>query len=224
MSFTVEELNPKKPVLKLGNKNIVLSLITLHKEVFFKEQYGSLAKAYEVMREDGIEILNIIWELVEDKNEHENNFEVFKKIVLTSSDGAVEHGKNMLKCLNEAVAKSQPLIKNQKRYKELQDIKGAMTDKTPCYGVYYDGLAKRYGYTLDQFYGLTLGQIHIMLNVIGDESYKELEVQAALQGRELKPRMEIQDISIEEEQAQEADAMDALKRLQEEYKKNQKDN
>ena len=40
MSFTVEDLNPKKPVLIIDNREIVLSFITLHHEVIFKDQYG----------------------------------------------------------------------------------------------------------------------------------------------------------------------------------------
>ena len=113
-----------------------------------------------------------------------------------------------------------PLIKNSQRLKELNDIKNLDDESKPCYARYYDTLAKRYGYTIEQFYGLTLRQVHILLNTSNDQSYDELEVQAALMGRKLKPKMKMLDVSVEEEMDQEQDAMDALKRLRERYEGN----
>ena len=218
MSFTVEELNPKKPVLKIDDKEIVLSLITLHIDVILKEKYGSLSNVFDAIHEKPEELINVVWILVLNKNQFENKPEVFKNHVLTSNESIVSWAKSMSACLQEAVSKSMPLIKNQKRYKDIQEIKGSETNEKPCYASYFDTVAKRYGYTLEQFYELTLRQLHILLKTIGDKSYDELEVQAALAGRQLKPRMKFEDISEEEEQENEDQAMEALKRLQEEYK------
>ena len=219
MSYTVEELKPLNPVLIIDKREIIISLITLHHEVIFKDVYGSLPKAYEKIKEDPTEILNIIWILALNKTQFGFSLEVFKKFVLTSNDLISVWSKDMQRCLNESVSKSMPLIKNQKRYKELQEIKGATTDSEPCYATYFDTIAKRYGgYDLEKFYGLTLRQLHMMLNTIGDKQYEELEVQAALQGRKLKPRMKFEDISEEQEKDQEQQALDALKKLQDEYK------
>lgn len=225
MSFTVEELNPKKPVLVIDKKEILLSLVTLQHDVIIKEKFGSLSKMFDFLAEDPKKIVEVIWILVVDKPQFQNSFEVFNNFALSSDESIVDWSKRMVMCLQESVSKSMPLIRNEKRYKDIQEIKGATTDEKPCYAGYFDAVAKRYGYTLEKFYELTLRQLHIILKTIGDKSYDELEVQAALAGRQLKPRLKFDDISKEEEKENEDQAMDALKRLQEEYKKKQaKDN
>lgn len=217
MSYGINELKPKNPILIIDKREIELSLITLEKEVTFIEVYGSLPNIFKVINEIPEEILDITWELIIDKTQFKSRREVFKKYALTSKDSIVDWSRKMMLCIYQSVNKSQPLIKNQKRYKELQEIKGTQTDKTPCYGVYYDTIAKRYPYTLDEFYNLTLRQLHMFLSTIGDESYKELEVRAALANRELKPRMEFNDVTEEEEQQQTDDALEVLKRLEKNY-------
>lgn len=218
MSYTVEELNPKNPVLIIGNKEINLSLITLHVDVMIKEKYGSLQKMFEAVNEKPDEIINITWILVLSKSRFDFTFEVFKKYCLTSNEPVAMWVKSMRVCLQEAVSKSMPLIKNKERYNTIQKIKGSTTDSVPCIMSYYDSIAKRYSYTLDKFYDLTMRQIHIILVSLEDKLYEELEIQAALQGRKLKPRINYKDISEEEEKENEDQAIDALKRLQEEYK------
>ena len=227
MSFTVEELNPRKPVLIIDNKEIVLSLITLHHEVIFKEQYGSLAKLFENLKGKPELIFDIVWELVLDKVSFNNSLKEFKATVFSAKESLLDVSKKMTSCLHDSVHKSMPLIKNKKRYEDLQQIKKATSDDgdaEPCYARYFDNVAKRYGYTLDQFYELTLRKLHMILNTIGDESYKELEVQAALNGVKLKPRMTFKDITPEEEQEQEDDALATLQKLKDSYEKNKKDN
>jgi len=218
MSTTITELNPLGPVLKIRSREILLSLVTLEKEVLFISRYGSLAKMFNALADEGALIFSIIWDLVIDKNRFENDLEVFQKYILKHCESAEELGKNLSSCLNEAVSKAQPVIKNKKRYKAIQEIKNTgIVDAAPCYASYFDSISKRYGYTLKEFYDLTLNQLHILLNVIGDKSYEELEVQAALQGRSLKPRMDFADISEEQEEEQEAQAAEAVKLLQKKY-------
>ena len=227
MRITVEELNPRKPVLIIDNKEIVLSLITLHHEVIFKDQYGSLAKLFENLKEKPELIFDVVWELLIDKHQFNDSLEIFRKQVFTAKESLLDISKKMTSCLHDSVHKSMPLIKNKKRHEDLKQIKDATTDEgdaEPCYARYFDNVAKRYGYTLDQFYELTLRKLHIILNTIGDEAYKELEVQAALNGVKLKPRMTFKDITPEEEKEQEDDALAALQKLKDNYEKNKKDN
>lgn len=222
MSYTVEELNPCNPVLEIDGELTIISLITLEKEVFFMENYQSVSNSFEVLREKPELLINFVWELVLDKSRFGNSFEKFNSFIFGSKDPLADVAKKMKNCFDESVRKSSPLIKNVKRYKELQEINKTQTDAEPCYATYYDSIAKRYGYTLQEFYGLTLGQLHILLKTINNEAYKELETQAALHGRKLKPRMEFKDISPEEEAEQEKDALDALARLQKEYEEKKK--
>ncbi len=223
MSYSVEDLNPALPVLIIDGKEITISFVTLHLEVIFKEKYGSLDKVFKAISDDPTEILNIIWILVTDKKEFSFSFEVFKKFALTSKGSIADWSREMMTCLQQSVYKSMPLIKNTKRHNDIQKIKGTQTDEKPCYGVYFDTVSKRYGYTIDQFYALTLRQLHILLKVINDKSYEELEVQAALAGKQLKPRMKFEDVSEEEEKENDEQAIEALKRLQEEYKSRNED-
>jgi len=220
MSYAVEELSPAKPILIIDGTAIDISLITLQHEVIFKDQYGSLSNVFKVINEKPDELVNVIFILIADKKAFQNKLEVFRKFCFTSKDSIKTWAQKMMACFNASVASSMPLVRNAKRMKELQEIKAGGENKPPCYAVYFDSIAKRYGFTLEQFYNLTLRNIHIMLHTIGDESYKEVELQAALLGRKLKPKMDFKDISEEEEIEQEDHAMEALKKLQEDYKKN----
>ena len=226
MSYSVEDLNPALPVLIIDGKEITISFVTLHLEVIFKDQYGSLPKLFEELEKNKQLIIPIIWELVINKPQFNNSVEDFKKCIFSTKESLIDVSKKMTACLNDSVHKSMPLIKNKQRYEDIQKLKKATTDEAtekPCYATYFDTVAKRYGYTLDQFYELTLRKLHIILNTIGDESYKELEVQAALNGVKLKPRMTYRDVSPEEEKEQEEDAFAALKKLKENYEKGKKD-
>lgn len=217
MSYTVEDLNPRNPILVLGKKSVELSLITLQKEVIFIEEYGSSIKIFDTLKKAPEKIVNVIWELVIDKGHFKKDLEVFTKFVISSETSIIERSKSMSIALHACISGSMPLIKNQKRYKDIQEISKTQTENTPCYTSYYDTIAKRYGYTIEQFYQLTLRQLHMLLKVSGDKSYDELEIQAALAGRKLKPRINFRDVSEEEEKEQEEQAVEALKRLQKEY-------
>jgi hypothetical protein len=216
MSQTLSEFNPKAPDLVIDGKRIKLSLLTLELEVVFSEQYGSLMRLFDVISEKPESLIEIIWEFVIDKQRFQYSPEEFKTYILTSAQSMMDTGKNLRKCFDESVSKSRPIVKNPDRAKVIRDISSAMVDEskaTPCYAKYFDTVAKRYGFNIQDFYGLTLGQLHVLLKVIGDASYEELEVQAALQGRKLKPRMDFVDISAEDEADQDADAAEALARL-----------
>lgn len=222
MSYTISQLNPQGPILFIDGKGIQLSLLTLKMEVVYSEKYGSLQKVFDLIAEDGAMLIPIIWELVTQKEDFQNNPESFQNFILASRQGLIEVGKSLSVCFNESVTKSRPLIKNPERAKVIREISGGADPKKPCYAVYFDTLASRYGYTLETFYDLTLGQLHILLKVIGDKSYEELEVQAALQGRQLNPRMEFEDITLEEEESQEEQAAEALARLRKDYEEKQR--
>lgn len=216
MAFTLLELNPINPVLTVDGREFELSKLTLKHENLFADAFGSLQELYAKASKEYELIIKALWLLLIDKSQFNNTYSLFLKHILTAKEFP-----NLSDPLDDAVTRSRPVVKNQKRLKEINAIKQNESGEKPCYATYFDSIAKRYGYTLDEFMALTLGQLHMMLNKIGDESYKELEVQAALMGKKLKPRIKYNDISEEEEKEQDAQAMDALRRLRERYEQNQ---
>jgi hypothetical protein len=218
MSYTVEELKPANPAIILNKEGIELSLLDLNAEVLLIEKYGSLSVAVDSIAKDSTNLIQIVWILVSNKLRFNGSFEEFASFVLSSNESIADKAKTMKRGLDEAIVKSMPLIKNKKRYDEIQKIKNSQTDSKPCYAGYFDSLSKRYGMTLDEFYKLTLRQIHILLKTADEKSYEDLEVTAALNGMKLKPRINMDEtVTPEEEKENQEQAMEALKRLQAEY-------
>jgi len=222
MAYSVEDLNPKNPVLKIDDKEIVISLITLNIQVELAETYGSLEIAFKLLQKQPVEIIKLIWVLIKDKSIFDYNFEVYQEFIFKTAEGTNTWAKDMKRCLDSSIYKSMPMIKNLKRQRQIRDMKSPENDTNEiCYASYFDIVASRYGaYTLEQFYELTLRQVHIFLKTIDSKKYDELEIQAALLGKKLQPKMEFNDISEEQEEQQEEQAMKALKELQAEYLKN----
>lgn len=222
MGYSICELKPLNSVLVVDNEEIPLSLITFRIDVILSDKFGSVPGALSAINEDPINILKIIWPLVINKEKFSNSFAGFEKYCFESKESIVLWSKRMTNCLYEIIKKSMPLIKNHKRHKEIQEINSTQSEDfgVPCYATYFDTVAHRYGYSIDQFYDLTLRQLHILLKTIGDKQYEELEIQAALAGRKLKPKIKFNDISLKEEEDHEKQALDALEKLQQRYKDN----
>lgn len=218
MSVDIEELYPPNPVLLIDDKELFLSPLTLQIEVKIIAEYGSVTKLYELFETKPEEIFRVVWHFIIDKQKFNFSREVFDDHIHNAKDGLPIIAKNIAVAFNFAVTNSQPLVKNLKRQKEIAAVlNGGDTPKKACYASQYDTIAKRYGYTLDQFYGLTLRQLHMLLKVINDKSYEELEVQAALAGKKLQPRIFFDEVSEEQEAENTDHATDALRRLREEY-------
>lgn len=217
MNYTIEEFKPLNTELTIDNVSYFYSPLTLHHEVIFINLYGSIPKMLKKLSDEPTEIFKISWQLI-DQSRFNYNYAEFLKVLTECNEEKIELGKKLNTLLNQSIAQSQPLIKNIKRYKESQEIAASKSESKPCYAVYYDRLAKRYSYTIDQFYSLTLRQVHILLKTSEEESYKELEIEAALRDKKLKDRPKYEDIPIEQEQQQEAQAIDAMKRLKAAHK------
>jgi len=220
MSYAIEDFCPLNPIISINGEGIELSVLNLRLETSLIENYGGLKSAQEKIKSEPLELLRLVWFLLVDKARFKNSFSAFESFCFGAKESTEVWAFEMSKGFNSAIVKSMPLIKNAKRFKEIQELRGDGEIQTPCYAKYYDAVAKRYGYSISDFYDLTMRQLHILLNTIGDESYKELETQAALQGRKLKPKMEFKDISEEQEQEQEEQAVDALAELKRKYEEN----
>lgn len=211
MSYSLNDLSPNKPKIILGDKELFLSLITLRISEKIETEIAPLKNIYEMINKNGLIILDIIWLLLLDKekfNSKKDFIDFIYKNTKTSEVGAV-----LYNAFYDAHIKSMPKIKNKARYDELLKISQAQETTKPCYGVYYDKIAKRYGYSIDQFCDLTLAQLHILLTVSSDQNYEEIEVQAALQGRKLKPRMKMPDVEEKDDKQLDDDAKEMLARL-----------
>lgn len=222
MNFNFDELNPAPPILKLSQGEVALSPITLKELTKIEESYGGLAKIFDKIKEKPMTLVDILWELVSDKSFFKYSRKQFQNFFLSADIAGTS--KEAYRVLNKAIADSMPLIKNAKRYKELQKIKQSQQEDasgSTCYGAIYDALASRYGYTVEQFYNLTLRQVHILLAKLEDGKYRDLEVQASLMGKKLKPRVTYSDFSEEQEADQDEQALEALKELQKRYQENQ---
>lgn len=199
---------------------------TLNREVWAINKFGSMKAMVEAIRnpteKNPYALFEVLHFLLKDKSDFKKPEHIVRANLAISKQALIDNAGLAYKAIKRVLDISSPLIKNPERLKTQIQMQQAQGAKAPCYGVYFDRVAKRYGYTIDQFYDLTLRQLHILLNVIKDESYQELEVQAALQGRELKPQMEVLDITPEEEKEQESAAKDAYNRLMQAYEERKK--
>lgn len=215
MHFTVEEFNPSKPRLILSGKEIELKVLDLKADGLFKEQFGSLTRIFDLITLEPLRLYEAAWILVDKKEIFNYSPKDFREWALQTPG---ESARLTIIAINECFAKSYPIIKNRAKYEAMIKLANETNPKPICYGVYYDKISKRYGYSIEQFYSLSLRQLHILLNVIGDQSYEDLEIQAALLGKKLKPRMEFNDLEEKQDKMLDDEAADTLKRLQDEYK------
>jgi len=216
MQYSITDLRPANPILSIGDRSFTISLITLHIESIIKEKICSLNEIHKNISKNPLIIFDIIWILLIDKNQFDNYTE-FKNFIYKQAKTS-EVSRSISEVIEESFYKSMPKIKNKAKYDDLLRISQANETEKICYGVYYDRLAKRYGYTINDFFNLTLSQLHILLTVSSDQSYEETEVQAALQGRKLKARMKFNDVEEDEDKKLDNDAKELLERLQREYK------
>lgn len=222
MNFKYDELAPHNPVLCLVDFDLEIQILNLNHLAYIDQKYNSIQGLLDQIKITPETLIDALWYLLKDKIIFSYKKSLFKELFF--SGDIIENSKNGYTCLTQAITYSMPLIKNEKRYKEIQQIKKAQNENQSsimCYGAIYDSLANRYGLSLKDFYELSLRQIHILLEKASSGLHKDLEIQAALMGKKLQPKLEFNDFSEEQEKENEEEAMDALKRLQEQYKKNQ---
>lgn len=226
MAFLINELLPPTTKLVLnGLDDIALKPLSLKLEVEISEQYGGVNEMFRAIAKDPQIIFDVLWLFVADQKRFYTRIN-FKKSLLGTGTGTDTVAMKVLEAIQINVTRSMPLIKNQRRWKELQEIRKQTEgdDNEPCYAVYFDQIAARYGYTIEQFSELTLRQLHMILKTMDGEKYKELEVQAALQGKKMKPRMLVDtEITEEQENEQDQQAVDFLAQARAEYEKKKKD-
>lgn len=218
MSFSISEFCPTKPKAVLNEMELDFNVLTLASDTLIREDFGELNYVLETFKVNPFRIYDIAWILLDRKDLFNYSPKKFRDFGLKQ---AVDNSKILYFTINECITKSIPIIKNRKRYEELLKLQAEKNDKPICYGVYYDKIAKRYGYTIEQFMALTLRQLHILLSVSNEQTYEEIEVQAALQGRKLKARMDYKDIEEKEDKRLDDDAKEMLAREMKAYQERQ---
>ncbi len=230
MIYSLNELNPVQPVVIIAGRELTLGRFSLAVESWAIEKFSDKDKANGavvlVQKIVDDEFSHVLYALLYRLVDHPvvKSYAEFLELIIKAEKTKLLNPKSEYKydsslreiqnALVVCASNAQPIIKNKQRQKELAEINEAKGQSSEaCYGVYYDTFAKRYGYTIDEFYNLTLRQVHSMLKVMGGEKYKELEVQAALSGRKLKPRIEELDLSEEDDKEIEDYAKEIKERL-----------
>lgn len=223
MAYSADDLNPTNPYITVDGVDFEFEVMTLRAEAKMREKFGDTYKVYEKIKEEPLRLYDALWILLRNKEFFKQSKKDFIHYFMNNMD-TLSFSKQSMTVINDCFLKSAPIIKNISKMQELAKIKAQQDEKPVCYGVYYDKIASRYGHTIDQFFNLTLRQLHILLKVSNDEKYQEIEVQAMLQGRKLKGKMEYVDIDEELDKKAESDAKEMHKKLMEEYNKNKERN
>jgi len=222
MDIEIHELRPAAVTLVLGTSTLTLRAFTLDDEVWAIENFGSTNRMGELAAsgnsDKGLVLFKVIWHLLAHKGEWPlySDFETY--LLGMGKAFVVKQSGTFYDALRKTLINSAPLIKNVERMKILAKQAEALGAKAPSYVSYYDKLARTYGFTLEQFYNLTLRQLHLLLNGVQEGDYSALEIQAALAGRKLQPRVSVDlNVTPEQEADQEVEAKEAHKRLMQDY-------
>lgn len=213
MNISLEEFNPYIDAVILNGQSFQTRAFDLSAEVWAAKHFGSLASYIEKLKAgDPAAIYAAFYTLLETK---EYNYGAFvRHFVLKGKEKPREVAQKIIDHLSQLVLDAQPLVKNPKRMKEISEALGrGELPNAYNYAVYFDRVAKRYGYTVKDFYSLTSRQLHAIFKAMQVTDREELEVKAALHGKQLKDKIHYYDISPEEEKAHEEQAYDALERL-----------
>lgn len=210
------DFNPPKKKLKIGKKSYQLDNLTLLKLSEIKDEVGELYEVFDKMRKTPLIIVKVFWILIIDKDQFEDDFKKFENAFL-GTGSTPEHTKEAMDVLYAVIKNSMPLVINEKRRKDIDKIIGDTKETVNCYVDFYDSIASRYGYTIEDFYNLTLRQIMMLLKKVSNKRHDELAIKAALMGRKIEDRVRLEEIPEEQEKEQEDQARAALKRLQQEY-------
>lgn len=221
MNITMNEFSPFISPLEIGDNVLHCRAFDLRAETWAEQNFESLSNFISLITEGNSSAIYAgIHTLLVKKD---ISFSAFvKTICLKPHKDAKENLKTMFDYLIELLKDSQPMIKNPTRAKEIQKAKAKAENEDVNYASIFDKVAARYGYSIETFFSLTSRQLHAVFKAIGDADYKDLEVRAALAGRKLKEQMHFPDITVEEEESNHSDALGAIERHKERFKKDNK--
>lgn len=221
MAITVDEFSPLDPVLKVRDKELTFKIMSLKLTQKLTKDFCRAEEIYSLISKEPTKLFEVAWLFLENKKEV-SSFDKFQELLL-SSDKIEKTAQELYSVVNECIMLSMPIIRNPEKLAQLNKIKNIASNSEPCYVSYYDNVAGRYSYTIDQFMNLSLRQLYCLLTTINEKKYEELEVQAALLGKKLKPKAQYEDISKEDDEKLDKEALEVVARLKAEYEKRKKE-
>lgn len=227
LEFNIEELKPYPVFVEVKDEEVELLPFNLNHEVYVIKHFKDLNSMISLMNKSNktkeeilhqtTHLLNLTWTLIKDKEQFKNSKANFVNSFINNKH--IKAGRKLSDAIIDSIINSLP---RQDKI-AASDLDGNSGEGNKiCYANYYDRLAKRYGLSIDDFYNMTLRQVHGLLVISGGEEYKELEVKAAIAGRKLKPRIETRYTSREEEASNDLQAKEAVAELQKLYEERQK--
>jgi len=219
MNISLEELNPFIDPLDINGIHLQTKGFDLYCEVWAAKHFENFTTFIDlVMNGESVAIYSGIYTTLIDKNV---SYSQFVKTMLAQKDAKKTLGI-LATHLTFLIKNAQPLIKNPKRLKEINAALGKEEgdhSHEGNYAVFFDKIARRYGYSFKDFYTLTSRQLHACFKAMETEDYKELEVRAALAGRKLKEQIKYHDFTEEQEAEHIDQAEAAIERHKERMKK-----
>lgn len=219
MEFSIADFNPSNPKLIINGMELEFKVLSLKIDCLLTEEFGSPQDVHPIIKREPLRLFDVAWIFLVRKDLFDNSPEKFKDFCMKR---IVENSKNLVNTINACYAKSAPIIRNRKSYDAMMKIHAENNEQKPiCYAVYYDRISKRYGYSIEQFYDLSLRQLHALLTVSTDGTYEEIEIQAALQGRKLKARTQFKDVDEVQDKKMDDEAAAMFARAKKEYEETQ---
>ena len=217
MNYKAEEFNPPNPWIIVDGMEIELLTFNLGLQIKMQKRFGDLNDLYNLLQKEVDTVIEFCWHLVKDKSFFENRIANFKKKLTLEALKNNKIGNELRIAVEDAILNSTPIIINKKRKEDIQKVKSAGKPAKICYANYYDRIASRYSTTLQEFYSLTLRQIVAMLESINDGKQIEFQQQANLAGKKLKPVIEYNEVTEEEEKENDLQAEEAHAELMRKY-------
>lgn len=217
MEFEIQQFIPSRPTIFVDGMELEISLITLRIEAWAIENYGGMPSLYKMIQDDPSLLVPTIWHLLINKEVFSYSIDKFTSTMYSLMADHEKISAQLVAAFYQSIERSKIQIKNPKRFQEAMEIKNAGKKTKVCYATYFDSISKRVNISWNEFQELTLGQLHALLFTAQNEAYKDLEVQAALNGKKLKERVEYDHYTEEEEAQNDQDAKDLLLRMQKEY-------
>lgn len=200
MGFSFSDLLGNRIEITICDKEFELSLITIEKHLRIVEMCGSINNLFEHFKKENLALLDFVYMLIKDKTDLSKSD--YYNLYLKTPD-KIELGKQLQIKIQQIIKASYSEVREKSQNEiDMEILNSAVSgDNDKCIGKAYDLLAKRYGYTLQDFSQLTLKQLDILLEVCSESVVDEFDTQAALHGRKTKPRMKVKKTEKKEDEA-----------------------
>lgn len=225
MQYDYNEFYVSNLLITLNSREIELLPLSLKNLQRLEDKFCELKNLEDFIKNDPKQLFKVIWLFVANKEQFSYSYTDFLNFINAGS--ILDNTKTVYKTLHKLIVNSSPIVKNKERHEAIQAIKKAKSEENntkPCFANIYDKFASRYSMSIDSFYDMTMRQVHALIEVMDKNEHKELEVQAALMGKKLKPKLNAHAIDAEEDERLDQEAESMLERIKKEYEMNKAKN